>query len=295
MRALVIGASGQIGGHLLTRLRSQGHAVSGTYASSPQPGLSKLDIQDEAAVRAAMADVAPDVVFLPAGWTWVDGNEDDPAKAARLNRDEPLAVACAARDAGALFVTWSTDYVFDGTDGPNAEDDPPHPLNVYGRAKLEGEVAIRAAVPEHLILRTTTVYGPEAQGKNFVYQVLRRVSKGERMVAPDDQLATPSYGPDVADAALELVSQGARGTWHVAGPELLDRAAFARLACEVWGKEPSLIDGKPTSTMTQKAVRPLRGGLRIDKLLAAGITMRGPRAGLVAMKAALAVGHGAAI
>lgn len=296
MRALVIGASGQIGGHLLEQLRAGGHLALGTYAASEAPGLVKLDISDDDAVAAALGDVRPDVVFLPAGWTWVDGNEDDPARSRLLNRDQPLAVARRCRDAGALFVSYSTDYVFDGAAGPYAEEDAPRPLSVYGQAKLEAEELLRAEVPEHLTLRTTTVFGPERQGKNFVYQVLRKVGKGERMAAPDDQWATPTYGPDVARATLELVEQGARGVWHVCGPDLLDRAAFARLACRVFDLDPSRIDARSTADLKQKAPRPLKGGLLTDKLRAAGISpLRGAEAALRAMKVELATGRWAKV
>lgn len=295
MRALVIGASGQIGGHLLEQLRAGGHLALGTYASSEAPGLVKLDIADEVAVAAALGDVRPDVVFLPAGWTWVDGNEDDPARARLTNRDQPLALARRCKAAGALFVTYSTDYVFDGAAGPYAEDDAPRPLSVYGRAKLEAEELLRAEVPEHLVLRTTTVFGPERQGKNFIYQLLKKVGKGERMALPVDQWATPSYGPDVARATLELVEQGARGVWNVCGPDFMDRVAFAQLACRVFDLDPSKIDAKTTAELKQKAERPLKGGLKTDKLRAAGITLRGVEDALRAMKAELAAGRGARI
>lgn len=295
MRALVVGASGQIGGHLLEQLRAGGHLAVGTYASFPAPGLVPLDLADERALQAALADVRPEVVLLPAGWTWVDGNEDDPLRSRRQNRDEPLALARRCRDAGALFVTYSTDYVFDGEAGPYAEDAPTRPLSVYGRAKLEAEEALRAEVPEHLVLRTTTVFGPERQGKNFVYQLLRRVAKGERFVVPSDQWATPSYGPDVARATLALVEQRARGTWHVSGPDFMDRLALARLACRVFGLDATKVDGKTTAELKQKAARPLRGGLRTDKLRAAGITLRSTEAALRDMKAELEAGRGAPI
>lgn len=295
MRFLIVGASGQIGGHLLEQARAEGHLVVGTWAGFERPGLVRLDLEDETALAAAVRDVRPEAVVLCAGWTWVDGNEDDPARSYRINRDRPALLARLSREVGAVFATYSTDYVFDGRAGPYAEEDPPAPLSVYGRAKLEAEVAIRAETPEHLLLRTTTVFGPEAQGKNFVYQLLRRVRQGQPMQVPVDQLATPSYGPDVARATLQLIERGERGTWHVSGPDLLDRAAFARLACAVWGLDASLVQARTTAELKQKAGRPLRGGLATDKLRAAGIELRGAEAGLRAMRAELEAGRGAAV
>ncbi|MCA8920879.1 MAG: SDR family oxidoreductase [Planctomycetes bacterium] len=294
MRALVIGASGQIGGHLRAQLLARGDAVVGTYATVEQPGLVPLDLDQADAVAGLIADAAPDVVFLPAGWTWVDGNEDDRARSFRQNCEQPLFVCQQAAQVGAVFVTYSTDYVFDGAAGPYAEDDAPAPLNVYGEAKLAAEQALLASGAECLILRTTTVYGPETQGKNFVYQLVRRLRAGQPFQIPSDQVATPSYGPDVAAATLALLDQGARGVWHVAGPDVLDRAAFARVACEVFDLDFDAIDVKTTAELAQKAARPLLAGLKTDKLRAAGISVRGVRAGLEAMRAAIEAGDAAA-
>ena len=287
MRALVIGASGQLGGHLLAQLRAAGHDAVGTFASFPVDGLVRLELADEPAVAAALVDVAPDVVLLAAGWTWVDGNEDDPARSQRVNVDEPRALARSCHEIGARLVTFSSDYVFDGAAGPYAESDPPRPLSVYGRAKLAAEQAILGAMPEHLVVRTTTVFGPERQGKNFVAQVLRRASRGEPIVAASDQWSTPSYGPDVARATLALVDRGAQGLWHVSGPDLLDRAALARAACRVFGLDDSLVEGRPTAELAQRAPRPRRGGLSTNRLRAAGISVRGVEEALHAMRAAL--------
>jgi dTDP-4-dehydrorhamnose reductase len=295
VRALVIGASGQLGGHLLAQLREQGHAAVGTYSSHPVEGLERLELEDERSVRATLADVAPEVVLLAAGWTWVDGNEDDPARAHRTNCEEPLALARRCRAIGARFVTYSTDYVFDGAAGPYAETDLPRPLSVHGRAKLDAEQAILGEMPEHLVLRTTTVFGPEQQGKNFVYQLLRKVAKGERMVVPSDQWATPSYGPDVARATLALVEQEAAGVWHVSGPDYLARVALGRLACRVFGLDEALVEGRTTAELKQKAARPLKGGLSTDKLRAAGITLRGVEEALRDMKAEIAAGRAAPV
>ena len=295
MRALIVGASGQIGGHLAARLRDQGHAVTGTYSSFPRPGMVKLDLADRAALSAALLDVRPDVVILAAGWTWVDGNEDDPVRARELNRDLPLELARGAKAAGALFVTYSTDYVFDGLGGPYTEDDQTGPLNVYGETKRELEEALGAEVPQHLLLRTSTVYGPELQGKNFVYQLVRRLKAGEPFMVPTDQEASPSYAPDVAAATLALIEQGARGTWHVAGPDALDRGSFARLVCAEWSLDPDEIEYRTTAELRQKAQRPLSAALDTGKLQAAGIQVRSVREGLRAMREAIEAGGWAGV
>lgn len=287
MRALVVGASGQLGGHLLGRLRADGHLAIGTYASHAVPGLVKVELEDRAALRAALLDVRPDVVIVSAGWTWVDGCEDDPERCQRLNCDVPLDLARLAAEQGALFVVYSTDYVFDGEAGPYREDAPVRPLSAYGRAKADMEAKVRALGDDHLILRTTTVFGPERQGKNFVYQLVQRLRAGQPFRVPTDQVASPSYGPDVAAATLALIEQGARGTWHVAGPDPLDRAAFADRVCAAFGLDPAAIERLPTAALSQKAARPLSAALDTSKLRAAGIEVRGVDAALAAMRAAI--------
>lgn len=294
MRALVIGASGQIGGHLRSQLLARGDEVVGTYATVEQPGLVPLQLDEPDAVAGLIADVVPEVVFLPAGWTWVDGNEDDRERSFRQNCEQPLFVCQQAAKLGAVFVTYSTDYVFDGKAGPYAEDDPVGPLNVYGEAKLAAERALLESGAPCLILRTSTVFGPETQGKNFVYQLVRRLRAGQPFRVPSDQVATPSYGPDVAAATLALLDQGARGIWHVTGPDALDRAAFAKLACEVFDLDFDAIEVKPTAELGQRAARPLLAALKTDKLRAAGINVRGVRAGLEAMRAEIEAGRAVA-
>jgi len=275
LRAIVIGGSGQIGGWLLRFLADRGHQATGTHATRPFPGLVPLDAADSAAASALIHREKPDVVFYPAGFTWVDGCERDEAKAYAINLEQPLNVARTAADAGARFVYFSTDYVFDGEAGPYAEDDPTNPLSVYGRAKRDAETKLADALGDRLLtVRTCWVYGPERQGKNFAYQLVRALSQGKPMTLPSDQISSPSYGPDVARTVLLLAEAGASGLIHVVGPEVVDRIRFAREVARAFELDESLIVGKPTAEIGQGAPRPLNSGLRIDRLesLATGLT-----------------------
>jgi dTDP-4-dehydrorhamnose reductase len=263
MRAVVIGGSGQIGGWLLRVLVERGHATVATFATKQFPGLVHLDVADLPRATAWLRDQRPDVVFYPAGFTWVDQCERDPALARSANVTQPLELARASTEIGAKFVYFSTDYVFDGQAGPYDETALPRPLSVYGQAKLEAEQALGGA---HLTLRTTWVHGPEGQGKNFAYQLIRSLSAGHVFTCPSDQFSTPSYGPDVARAAVLLAEGGRTGLFHVAGPEFLDRVRFATVLAESFGFDPSLIIGKPTAELAQAAARPLKGGLLTPRL-----------------------------
>jgi dTDP-4-dehydrorhamnose reductase len=271
MRAVVIGGSGQIGGWLLRELAGRGHEGVGTYATVPFEGLTRLDAADLDAAAAWVTARRPDTVFYPAGFTWVDGCERDPARSDSANVEQPLNLARAAARVGARFVAFSTDYVFDGESGPYDENAPPNPLSAYGRSKREAERRLEDALGDALLnLRTTWVFGPERQGKNFAYQLAQTLAEGKELVCPSDQFSNPSYGPDVARAAVILAERGVSGTVHVAGPAVMDRVAFAQGLAVALGFDPARVVGKPTAELGQGAPRPLRSGLltpRLDALI----------------------------
>ena len=288
MRALVIGASGQVGAAVAARLAERGHVVVGTHHRVPRPGTRPLDLADTVATERFVAETEPDWVVCPAGLTHVDYCEDHPDEAFAANRDAPAVAARAAAKRGAGFVYFSTEYVFDGTAGPYAEDAPVHPLSVYGRSKLEGERQIAAENPRCAIIRTTVVYGPEPQGKNFVYQMLGRVRAGETIQVPRDQVSSPTYNVDLAAATVELIEGDFRGVVHVAGPVVLDRYALALEVCAAFGLDARLVKPVETGALRQRAPRPLRAGLVIERARRLLRTpLRAPREALADMRRVL--------
>jgi dTDP-4-dehydrorhamnose reductase len=267
LRAVVIGGSGQIGGWLLRTLSQRGHSVTGTYATVQFPGLFKIETGDLQVAADWIKQQAPDVVFYPAGFTWVDGCERDRSRAFAANLDQPLNLARAAVSVGSRFVYFSTDYVFDGQSGPYTEKSATNPLSVYGQAKRDAEQTLeRELGAMQLTIRTSWVFGPERQGKNFAYQLLRNLAERKPTVCPSDQRSSPSYGPDVARAAVLLAEEAASGLIHVAGAEVIDRVELARTVAKVFGHDLGLIVGKSTEELGQVAPRPLRGGLKTPRL-----------------------------
>jgi len=267
LRAFVVGGSGQIGGWLLRVLEARGHQGVGTYSTREFPGLIPFNAGDRDAVKALIERHRPDVVFYPAGFTWVDGCERDEPKAMAANLHEPRQVAEAAAEAGARFVYFSTDYVFDGVSGPYAEDAEPNALSVYGRSKRDAELALEKSLGDRvLIVRTSWVFGPERQGKNFAYQLVRGLSQGKAMTCPSDLVSSPSYGPDVARAVVELVERGASGLLNVAGPEVMGRVDFAKAVARAFERDEAGIVSRLNDELGQAAPRPLNSGLLIDRL-----------------------------
>jgi len=157
-------------------------------------------------VAPIVASYAPCAVVNAAAYTAVDKAEAEPALAMGVNRDGAGALAAAAARLGVPFIHVSTDYVFDGRkDAPYREEDAPCPLGAYGRSKLEGEAAVRAAWPAAVILRTSWVYSPF--GQNFVTTMLRLATTREKVQVVDDQYGAPTAAGDLAAAILDLAER----------------------------------------------------------------------------------------
>jgi dTDP-4-dehydrorhamnose reductase len=282
MRVLIVGASGFIGGALQLVF---GDDAVGTYFNHPVDRMRQLDIRDAAAVRRAVGDVRPDLIIHPAAQPHVDWCEDHPQESYDINVAGTRHVVEAARAAGARYVFFSTDYVFNGAAGPYREGAETDPLNVYGRHKLEAERLIAATLQDFLIVRVCGVYGVERQGKNFVMALRAHGRRGEPMNVPSDQWGTPTFGDNLADAVKELALSAHSGIYHVVGPEHLDRVSFARLACEVFELDPRFLQPRTTAELNQRARRPLRGGLDANKARGVLVTpLVAPRRGLELMK-----------
>ena len=239
----------------------------------PYPGCIQLSLEklvkDTKACAELISSVRPNVIYLCAAYTWVDGCEMDEEKAKNINSFGPGRIAEEAQKVGAKVIYFSSDYIFDGTNGPYQESCLPNPINIYGRSKYEGEKLVLSACPEALILRTTIVYGPEEQGKNFIYQLVDSLQKGKEFLCAKDQIGTPTYNRDLVRMAIGLVEANAKGVYNCAGKEVLDRYSFACKCATLLGCDQNLIKGVTTSEAVKqgKAKRGLKLGLNMDKTL----------------------------
>ena len=268
MRALVIGAPGLVGGALTRNLTEAGAQVLGTFHSRPAPGLVPLELTEHEAVRRLVSEWRPSVVFVCAALTAVDYCEDHEDEAHAINVRGPQNAAAAAAEVGASVVYYSTEYVFDGTGGPYGEDDPISPLGVYARSKADGEQAVRDTLDEHLIIRTTVVFGWDPGSKNFAMQVWQRLSAGEGMRVPADQIGNPTLADFLAESSVKLVERGQRGTINVVGYDRVPRTEFGWRLARQLSLDSKLIEPITTAELHQRAPRPLDAGLRTEKLAA---------------------------
>ena len=232
MRVMVVGASGFVG-NVLYELFSNDWKTYGSYHSSPVEGMVRLDMTDVAAVNDVIGAIRPDVIIHPAANPNVEYCEEHAEETRRINVEGSRNVVNAAKEIGAKYVFFSSDYVFDGINGPYAEDDTPNPVSEYGKQKLEVENIIQSTLTDYLIIRITVVYGWERHGKNFVMGLIKNLSDGKTMKVPCDQVGSPTYVNNMAQVVKELIEKDKTGIYHVAGGDIMDRYSFALKAAEI--------------------------------------------------------------
>lgn len=281
MRIILFGRSGQVA----TELARQAGRAGVTLDVIDR---TQADLCDPAAVAHALEAriTGSDAVINAAAWTAVDAAEAEEAAARAVNAESPGAMARVCARAGVPFLHVSTDYVFNGT-GDSARDESAAtgPLSAYGRTKLEGEEAVRAASGAHAILRTSWVFS--ALGANFVKTMLRLGAERERLDVVADQIGGPTPAADIAAALLAMaraMAEGASGgTFHFAGAPDTSWAGFAREIMARSGRDCT-IGEIATSDWPTPATRPLNSRLDCGRIAAAfGIPRPDWRAGLDAV------------
>ena len=257
MRVLVTGAGGMLAQAVVPALTRAGHEpIALTRA--------ELDVTDAGRVRAAVADARPDWVCHLAAFTDVDGCETRVEHALRVNGEGAGHAAAAAREAGAAVLAISTDYVFAGEDPkPRRESDPVGPASAYGRSKLAGEEAVRAANPRHLIVRTAWLYG--RGGKNFVDTIRSRALAGTPLAVVDDQRGSPTWTEDLARALVELMGASATGTFHATNA---GDCTWHEFACEICAQVGARVEvaRRSSADLARPAKRPAYSVLDTGRL-----------------------------
>lgn len=264
MRAIVTGAEGQLGRALTAVLTEGGHTVL--------PLGRSVDIADPSRLSAAIGN-GFDVLFNAAAATDVDRCEREPEWAFRVNAEAPGFLGELCREAGARFLHVSTDFVFSGSaTEPYREHDLPEPQCVYGESKLLGEKRAQEACPGALVVRTSWVFG--VTGKNFLHAVLRRAARGEPVRAAADQVGSPTFAVDLAEAILSSVERDLSGLYHLANEGAASRFALAQAALRAADLGSHELIEARLSDFPAVATRPLRTALDCRAAAAEGVRLR---------------------
>lgn len=198
MKIAIIGRSGQIASELQQLLPDLAQVFA--------VGRPEIDLASPASVRRAIRELRPDILVNAAAYTAVDQAEAEPDLAMAINGEAPALMAEESKRLGALFVHYSTDYVYDGSkDSPYNENDGVNPLNVYGASKLAGDRGIEAISGAYLIFRTSWIYGP--RGRNFLLTIMKLLTERDELRVVDDQRGAPTSSRDVAEATKTIISQ----------------------------------------------------------------------------------------
>ena len=286
MKVFVTGAAGQLGHDVLNELAARGHEGIGSDIKEAYSGVCDgtaaekmpyipLDITDADAVRRVLENVWPDVVVHCAAWTAVDlAEEEEKQETVRaVNAEGTRNIAALCRDLGAKMVYISTDYVFNGEGQepwqPDCKDYSP--LNVYGRTKLEGELAVSEILDKYFIVRIAWVFGKS--GKNFIRTMLNVGKNHDRLTVVNDQIGTPTYTYDLARLLVDMIETEKYGYYHATNEG--GYISWYEFACEIFRQAGYPTKVVPVTTQEyglSKAKRPFNSRLDKSKLIENGFT-----------------------
>lgn len=264
-KVLITGAGGQLGSSMeledfimITTSRFHNDAVESPTIDAD------LDITNEYQVKTIIAENDPDIIVHLAAMTNVDGCELNPDQAYEVNVRGTVNLL---NHFNGKFVLLSTDYVFDGNEGPYSENDTVNPKNVYGKTKLEAERKVREFSADWLILRTNVVWNIGGQYKaSFVDWLVEELDEGNQVRIVTDQWNNPTHTEDLGCVINELLKHDASGLYHYGSAEVLNRYDFARLIANIYNLDENLIKPIMTQELNQLAKRPLRSGLKTNKI-----------------------------
>ena len=264
-KVLITGAGGQLGSSMeledfimITTSRFHNDAVESPTIDAD------LDITNEYQVKTIIAENDPDIIVHLAAMTNVDGCELNPDQAYEVNVRGTVNLL---NHFNGKFVLLSTDYVFDGNEGPYSENDTVNPKNVYGKTKLEAERKVREFSADWLILRTNVVWNIGGKYKaSFVDWLVEELDEGNQVRIVTDQWNNPTHTEDLGSVINELLKYNASGLYHYGSAEVLNRYDFARLIANIYNLDENLIKPIMTQELNQLAKRPLRSGLKTNKI-----------------------------
>ena len=260
---LVVGAKGMLGFEVIAVLNDNHWKTKIDSCQIHAVDLEEIDITKIASVKNCFDSTRPQLVINCAAYTDVDGCETNRAIALAVNGDGPANLAQTCRERNAKLVHISTDFVFDGKkETPYLPDDPTDPLSVYGESKLAGETAVRKNLKDHIIIRTSWLFGQH--GRNFVTTIRRLARERESLDVVNDQVGAPTYAVDLTQAIFHLVEVDAIGTFHFCNEGICSWYDFA---CEIVRQSNLSSEVRPVDSdkFPRPAPRPARSVLDTAK------------------------------
>lgn len=275
MRILITGSNGLLGQKIVAALRNDPRveliATSRGPDRTPETLAARyhsMDIAVEAEVNAVFAATRPEVVIHTAAMTNVDACELDPTACRLQNVTATEHLLNAAKRHDSHFIFLSTDFIFDGLNGPYREDDEPAPLSIYGHSKLDGErLVMGAGLVKWAIARTIIVYGV-AQGlsrSNVVLWAKNALEKGQPIKVVDDQWRMPTLAEDLADGCIRIAERGATGIYNLSGPDGMSILELVERVGAFFSLDTSVISPVKSDSLGQPARRPPHTGFILDK------------------------------
>jgi dTDP-4-dehydrorhamnose reductase len=269
MKVFIIGASGLVGGNCMKCMRENPNFdVVGSHYMFATNDTEYFDVFHPTETTFDLAAFDPDVIVHTGALTHVDYCETHQDESYKHTVESTEAAMLLANKFNAKLVYISSDYIFDGENGPYAEYDSPNPLSVYGKHKLIAENLVREKCADHLILRITNVYGNEIRGKNFIAFLIKTALSGEKkhLRLPIDQYATPINAADIGKILCRLLIDNKQGIYNLASKEYINRVELAEKVLAHFPDAQVELEGLTTKELGQAAPRPLKGGLKTDKI-----------------------------
>ncbi|MFZ1292160.1 MAG: dTDP-4-dehydrorhamnose reductase [Melioribacteraceae bacterium] len=266
-RILLIGSNGMLGQSVVEILKLRNDvelllASAEDVSYFPEINYSKFDISNKKDVKNLIMTFYPDFIINVAGYTNVDKCETEKELAWNINVNGVEYLAKYSVPSNAHLVHISTDYVFDGTEGPYSEVDLPNPISYYGRSKLAGENVIKRFDIKSTIMRTNVLFGATKFGRpDFVKWVFDSLTKKQKIKIVTDQINNPTFIDDLALAIVGICDSNKTGLYNIGGKELLNRFEFTKKISEYFNLDFSLVEPIFTKDLNQPALRPLKSGL----------------------------------
>jgi len=274
MKILITGSNGLLGQKLVHQLKADETVeliatARGENRLNDQNGYRyySMDISDLSSILEVFEAEKPEVVIHTAAMTHVDQCEQDKEGCLKLNVEAVQYMIAACSKYQSHLVHLSTDFIFEGNEGPLDEDAIPAPISFYGESKLRAEQLIQASSLSHAILRTVLVYGvaENMSRSNIVLWAKGALAKGAPINVVNDQYRTPTLAEDLAQGSILAAKQKAQGIYNISGPDFFNIIDMVKEIARFWGLDESLINEVSSDTLNQPAKRPPKTGFKIDK------------------------------